>query len=112
MTPEQKKEKERWNSLTPAQKGLETKAKNAAAAAAEIAKKADKPADKPADKTVEKAKKGFVNPLAKGVSYDDFIKSIPKGKSIGAYCKGKLTESEIDWISREVESHKKNKKNK
>jgi len=105
MTPEQQKEKERWDKLTPAQKGLETKAKNALIAAKTLAKT-------PAEKPAEKAKKGFVNPFSSGVSYDEFIASIPKGKTIASYCKGKLEENEIDWISKEVASHKKNKKNK
>jgi hypothetical protein len=107
LTPEQIAEKARWDALTPAQKGIETKAKKAAE------KAANKPEEKtPEDKSPEKpkAKDGFLNPFTAGVTYDDFVKAIPSGKTVAEYCKGKLTEDEINWISEEVENFKKNKK--
>ena len=116
LTPEQIAEKARWNALTPAEKGLETKAKKAAEKAAKAAKKTPEtktPETKtPETKTPEKpkAKDGFLNPFTAGVTYSDFVNSIPKGKTVEEYCKGKLSKNEINWISEEVEHFKKNQK--
>lgn len=42
----------------------------------------------------------FVNPFADGITYEQFIKA--KGnKSIEDYCKGKLTENQIETLKRE-----------
>lgn len=46
--------------------------------------------------------KEFVNPFEAGVSYADFKKAIPKGKTIKEYCNGKLSEDEINWIEDEI----------
>ena len=121
MTPEQQAEKERWEALTPAQKGLETKAIKAAAKAAKIAAKAPEAkapeakapeAKAPEAKAPEKpkAKDGFLNPFTDGVTYADFVDAIPSGKTVAEYCSGKLTKDEINWVSEEVEHFKKNKK--
>ena len=47
----------------------------------------------------------FVNPF-ENVSYYDFIKA--KGdKSVAEYCKGKLTENQIEILQRELENNNK-----
>jgi len=63
------------------------------------------------DTTIEtkEVKPDFLNPFHQGVSYDQFLASIPKGKSVAQYCKNKLTPDEIAWIETELEFHKQNK---
>ena len=53
-----------------------------------------------------KIKKGeFLNPLKKGVSYDFFLEALGT-KTVSEYCKGKLTEKEINWITNEIKIYK------
>lgn len=126
LTPEQ--EKARWDALTPAQKGAETKARKAAEKAAKEAKKnvenpnpndtTEKPKDNKGgenkkDKKEEKKdvkpvtdKDGFLNPLQSGVSYKDFSKVLGE-QSVASYCAGKLEKHEIDWLTDEIEKYKK-----
>ena len=40
-------------------------------------------------------KKAFVNPFDKGVTYEQFLKSLPKGKSISDHLKGKCSDIQI-----------------
>ena len=47
------------------------------------------------------SKKDFVNPFE--VSYDEFLKAIPKDVKIKDYLKGKLSESQIEIIEIEIE---------
>jgi hypothetical protein len=49
----------------------------------------------------------FVNPFDEGVSYADFLKSIPKGKSVESHLKGKCSKEQIDWIKTEIKNYKK-----
>ena len=49
----------------------------------------------------------FVNPFTKGVTYKDFLKAIPKGKTVAEYLKGKCTTEQIEWIENEVKQLKK-----
>jgi len=79
-----------------AKKEEEEKAKEAEAAKAKENEKPKADAD------------GFLNPMQKGVTYDDFIEAMGK-KSVEDYCKGKLDEPTIKWIANEVAAHKKNK---
>ena len=53
------------------------------------------------------AAKKFVNPFDAGVSYADFIASIPKGKSVSEHLKGKCSKEEIEWIETEIKNYKK-----
>jgi hypothetical protein len=69
-------------------------------------------------KTENKTSGEFVNPLAKGVSYNDFIKALGE-KSVKEYLEGKekaegelFSEAEIDWIAKEIKAHELNEKNK
>ena len=50
----------------------------------------------------------FINPFDSGVTYKDFLKSIPKGKTIKTHLKGKLTSEEIEWIESEIKNYKNN----
>lgn len=46
-------------------------------------------------------KESFYNPLEKGTDYESFLKQ--KGdQTIEEYCKGNLTDEEIDYIKREI----------
>jgi hypothetical protein len=43
----------------------------------------------------------FINPFD-GAGYDEFLKA-KGGKSVAEYCKGKLTENQIEILQRELE---------
>ena len=43
----------------------------------------------------------FLNPFDKGVTYVEFQKALGK-KSIAEYCKGKLSQDQIDWLEKEL----------
>lgn len=48
----------------------------------------------------------FVNPFNVGLSYDEFLKSIPKGIKLEDYLKGNLEKEQIDWIVSEINNLK------
>ena len=48
----------------------------------------------------------FVNPFDKGVSYADFLKSMPNGKTVRQHLRNKCTPEEIDWIESEIKTLK------
>ena len=54
-----------------------------------------------AEQEVQKTESKFLNPFEKGVSYEDFKKALGK-KSVSEYCKGKLSNSEIEFLEREL----------
>ena len=43
----------------------------------------------------------FLNPFNEGVTYAEFKKAVGK-KSVAEYCKGKLTQDQIDWLENEL----------
>lgn len=47
------------------------------------------------------AKKEFVNPFDDGITYEQFTKALGS-QSIDDYCKGKLTETQIETLKREL----------
>lgn len=54
------------------------------------------------DKRIEaELEAGFLNPFGEGVSYELFLKSIPKGKSVKEYLTGKLIS---DTVTKEQEN--------
>ena len=50
---------------------------------------------------VEEIKEAFLNPFDEGVSYIDFKKALGKN-SLAQYCKGKLTNDQINWLENEL----------
>jgi len=56
------------------------------------------------------AKVEFLNPFNAGVSYDDFLASVPKDKTIEEHCNKQLTKEELDWLLVELEHFKNNNK--
>jgi hypothetical protein len=44
---------------------------------------------------------GFINPFTEGVTYAEFIEALGK-KSIEDYCKGKLSNDEIEYLKKEI----------
>lgn len=48
----------------------------------------------------------FLNPFTKGVTYERFLKSIPKGKTVKEHLKGKCTVEQINWIVEEINNLK------
>ncbi len=44
----------------------------------------------------------FLNPYEVGVTYVQFQEALGK-KSVAEYCKGKLTEEEIEFLEKELE---------
>jgi len=53
------------------------------------------------------AGKKFINPFDAGVSYSDFLKSLPKDKTVSQHLKGKCTNEQIKWIQTELKNYKK-----
>ena len=43
----------------------------------------------------------FLNPFEVGVTYAEFQKALGK-KSVAEYCKGKLSQDQIDWLENEL----------
>lgn len=43
----------------------------------------------------------FLNPFDTGITYDEFQKALGK-KSVAEYCKGKLSQDQIDWLEKEL----------
>ena len=54
--------------------------------------------------------KKVVNPFEAGVTYADFLKALPKGKTASEYLKGVCDESQLAWLETELELYKKNNK--
>lgn len=50
----------------------------------------------------------FVNPFKEGVNYADFLKALG-AKTIKTYCKGKLTDEQIEWLIEDLKNYKPNK---
>ena len=50
----------------------------------------------------------FCNPFETGVNYDMFLKALGT-KTVKLYCKGKLTEEQIEWLIEDLKHYKLNK---
>ena len=50
--------------------------------------------------------KPFLNPFTEGVNYTQFLESVGS-KSIAEYCKGELTNSQIEWLQNDIKLIKK-----
>ena len=51
-------------------------------------------------------KKVFINPFDSGVTYEQFLNSLPKGKSISDHLKGKCSVEQIEWLKTELKKFK------
>jgi len=51
-------------------------------------------------------KKVFINPFDRGVTYEQFLNSLPKGKSIDNHLKGKCSKEQIEWLKTELKKFK------
>jgi len=51
----------------------------------------------------------FLNPFSEGVSYEKFLKSVPKNKSVKDHLKGKCTPEQIEWLELELKNYNNNK---
>jgi len=51
----------------------------------------------------------FLNPFSKGVTYEQFLKSVPKGKTVKDHLKGKCSKEQIEWLEDELNKFKNNK---
>jgi len=56
----------------------------------------------------KQAKPKFVNPFDEGVTYEDFLKSLPTGKTVKQHLINKCSIEQIEWIETELK-HLKNK---
>jgi hypothetical protein len=54
----------------------------------------------------KQVKPKFVNPFDEGVTYADFLKSLPNGKTVRQHLRNKCTPEEIDWIESEIKTLK------
>ncbi len=52
------------------------------------------------------AQKVFLNPFDRGVTYEQFLKSLPKGVSISNHLKGKCSQEQINWLKTELKKFK------
>lgn len=50
----------------------------------------------------------FCNPFEAGVNYEMFVKALGT-KSVKTYCKGKLTDEQIEWLINDLKHYKLNK---
>ena len=50
----------------------------------------------------------FVNPFEQGINYDMFVKALGT-KTVKTYCKGKLTDEQIEWLINDLKYYKLNK---
>lgn len=50
----------------------------------------------------------FCNPFEVGVNYDMFLKALGT-KTVKIYCKGKLTDEQIEWLINDLKHYKLNK---
>lgn len=50
--------------------------------------------------------KDFVNPFDKGVTYDIFLRAVGS-KKVEDYCKGKLTQEQIEFLVNDLKHYKK-----
>ena len=57
--------------------------------------------------TKKQSKVAFINPFDRGVTYEQFLKSLPKGKSISEHLKGKCSNEQIEWLKTELKQFKK-----
>ena len=57
-------------------------------------------------KAITKEQKTFLNPFQSGVSYEQFLAAIPTGVTVEDYCKGELTQEQIDWLTTDLNIYK------
>jgi len=50
--------------------------------------------------------KAFINPFATGVDYKMFLDAMGKF-SVKEYCKGNLTQEQIEWLENDLKHYKK-----
>ena len=54
-------------------------------------------------------KVAIVNPFDKGVTYPEFLKALPKGKTASEYLKGVCSEEQLQWLETELKTFKEKK---
>lgn len=57
-------------------------------------------------KSKQASKPKFVNPFNAGVTYEQFLKSVPNGVTVSEHLKDKCTPEEISWIESELKQLK------
>jgi len=57
--------------------------------------------EKPVMAKEVKENEAFVNPFDKGVTYKAFLEAVGES-SVSEYCKGKLSESQIEWLENDL----------
>ena len=59
-------------------------------------------------KKVETPEAEFLNPFTEGVSYDQFLATVPEGTSVKEHCDLFLDADQIIWLESELEFHRLN----
>lgn len=59
-------------------------------------------------KKVETQEAEFLNPFTDGVSYNQFLETVPEGTSVKEHCGLFLDEDQIKWLEAELECHRLN----
>lgn len=55
----------------------------------------------------DEAESDFVNPFTPGVSYAEFLATVPDGVSVADHCKEHLTDEQIQWLVNDLKHYKK-----
>lgn len=56
-----------------------------------------------AERKAKEIKDGFLNPFGEQTSYAEFQKAVKESKvSVAEYCKGKIEESQLEWLENEL----------
>ena len=65
--------------------------------------KEEKAIDLIAERKKAEIKAGFLNPFGEKTTYTEFQEAIKTSKlSLEEYCKGKLSQDQIDWLEKEL----------
>lgn len=52
----------------------------------------------------------FINPFDSGVTYEQFLASIPEGVDVKEHCKNELTQDQIEWLEADLNIYINHKK--
>lgn len=71
-------------------------------------KKEKTPAQIQADKNAAEIKEnGFLNPFSNGVTYEAYLKSMPKDTTVANHLKNKISKEKLEWLLNDLQNLKK-----
>jgi len=60
----------------------------------------------------KETKVAFANPFTPGINYKMFLDAIPENVSVKDYCKGNLSDEQIEWLENDLSHYTNNLKTK